>query len=94
MSFLKKIKKKSGTYVCEVEGYRDEQGGPGMVDVREADEVEVWCRYSRRWVRGFRLAGRRADGSVDLYGRDRAALLPEPLPAHMVRAAGPDLLRS
>ncbi len=26
MSFLKKIKKKSGTYVCEVEGYRDEQG--------------------------------------------------------------------
>jgi hypothetical protein len=26
MSFLKKIKKKNGTYVCEVEGYRDEQG--------------------------------------------------------------------
>jgi hypothetical protein len=26
MSFVKKIKKKSGTYLCEVEGYRDENG--------------------------------------------------------------------
>ncbi len=26
MTFVKKIKKKSGTYLCEVEGYRDEQG--------------------------------------------------------------------
>ena len=26
MTFVKKIKKKSGVYLCEVEGYRDEKG--------------------------------------------------------------------
>jgi uncharacterized coiled-coil DUF342 family protein len=26
MSFVKKIKKESSTYLCEVEGYRDENG--------------------------------------------------------------------
>jgi hypothetical protein len=57
--------------------------------VQVLDEVEVWCGYSRRWVRGFRIADRLEDGRLELYGRDRTSRLPEPFAPHLVRAAAP-----
>lgn len=68
--------------------------GPQRVDrVHAADEVEVWCGFTGRWVRGFRIAARLPDGSFELFGRDRDDRLPEPLPAHLVRPAGPQPVR-
>ena len=52
-----------------------------------APEVEVWCAYTGRWVRGFRLAGTTADGMVILLGRDRETRLPVEFPPDVVRPA-------
>ena len=52
-----------------------------------APEVEVWCAYTGRWVRGFRLAGTTADGMVILLGRDRETRLPVEFSPDVVRPA-------
>ena len=40
-----------------------------MIDssMTAAPEVEVWCAYTGRWVRGFRLAGTTADGMSESF---------------------------
>jgi hypothetical protein len=56
-------------------------------DPAAAPEVEVWCAYTARWVRGFRLAGTTADGMVILLGRDRETRLPVEFSPDVVRPA-------
>jgi hypothetical protein len=55
-----------------------------------APEVEVWCAFTRRWVRGFRLAETQPDGTVILLGRGRAGRLSASVPSETVRSVRAD----
>lgn len=47
--------------------------------------VDVWCASTQRWVPGFRVAAVRADGSIEVFGRDGGPRLPEAFAPSMVR---------
>lgn len=48
-------------------------------------QVDLWCASTERWVPGFRVAAVRPDGSVEVFGRDGGARLPEAFAPSMVR---------
>ena len=47
-------------------------------------EVEVWCRFSHRWMSGFQVLGVNPDGTVRVR-RPTGGVLPEALTPDMVR---------
>lgn len=68
----------------------DERGSDAdseLPDISPFHEVEVWCRYTERWVPGFWFDGLEPGGRIRLRRGLDQSVLPGSVPAAAVRRA-------